>query len=452
MGAWISWSWPPGSWNSSRMMWVRPKPRSQSPAVSPAMPPPRIRASVVAADILPGSGRSRAAALRFRHEERALLHAAHLEAEMPRADRNLDRGGLEVALDRVGHRLREALLQSRHAGKLAHQPRDGSDPTDAVARRVRYRGRSEVGNEVVRAHSVHGDALEPDHLARRALVARGAKGTGLAPEGRRAFGEEIGGELRRDRVLRIPARIDPHRAQERGQRGDGLGTCGCPAPRIRGGLPVRADFLLEEILVLVDHGLVNAPFALVGYLVFPGSLGLDTRLGPAARDVLASAAPVRSPVAGTTPAAGRRRFGTRLLGRRLSLVLRVVLGISMSIARWILGGRLRTGWSGPAPASSTPASSRAHSPSSFASACRAESTNATCSSRGTPSSRAPSSISSRFTDRAKLFDFILRNTESGVTSASVFPGCTSAVAVIIPQSSSEAKSAFAIGVERGVPV
>src|SRR6267142_6900400 len=101
MGAWVSWIWPPGSGDSSRMRWVRPKPRSQRPAVRPAMPPPRIRASVVAADILPGSGRSRSAALRFRHEERALLHAAHLEAEMPCANRDFDRGGLEVALDGV---------------------------------------------------------------------------------------------------------------------------------------------------------------------------------------------------------------------------------------------------------------------------------------------------------------------------------------------------------------
>src|SRR5438046_1386178 len=138
MGAWISWSCPPGSGASSRIRCVRPKPRSQSAAVTPAMPPPRIRASVVAPDILLGVC-SRAAALRFRDEDRPLLNAPHLETEVPRADRDLDRRGLEIALDRVGDRLREALLQSRHAGKLAHPARDRSNSSDPVARPGRAR-------------------------------------------------------------------------------------------------------------------------------------------------------------------------------------------------------------------------------------------------------------------------------------------------------------------------
>ena len=82
----------------------------------------------------------------------------------------------------------------------------------------------------------------------------------------------------------------------------------------------------------------------------------------------------------------------------------------------------------------------------------ADNTNAACSSSGTPSSLAPSVISSRLTDRANSFFFILRSTESGVTSARVRPGWTSAVAVIKPHNSSTAKSALAMGVTRGVPV
>ena len=70
---------------------------------------------------------------------------------------------------------------------------------------------------------------------------------------------------------------------------------------------------------------------------------------------------------------------------------------------------------------------------------------------GTPSSAAPRSTSSRFTPRANPFDFIFFSTESTETSASVRFGCTSAVAVMSPHSSSTAKSAFAIGVTRGVP-
>src|SRR6267142_820230 len=118
-------------------------------------------------------------------------------------------------------------------------------------------------------------------------------------------------------------------------------------------------------------GDLRPPLVLLGFLVLPGSLGLDARLGPAARALLASAAPVGAPVVRACATAGRRRLGARLVGRRLRLALRVLFGISVSIARWVQGGRLRTGGSGPAPASSTPASSRAHSPSSLASACSA---------------------------------------------------------------------------------
>src|SRR5947199_3574228 len=330
MGAWISCSCPPGSWNSSRMRCVSPKPRSQSAAVSPVMPPPRIRASVVSADILSGSGGTGAATLRLRHEERALLHPAHLETEMPGADRDLDRSGLEVPLDRVGHGLGEALLQSRHAGKLTHQPRDGADPTDPVARHVHDRGRAEVGDEVVRAHAVDRDALESNRLARRALVARGAKGTGLAPEPRGALRQEIRGELRRDGVLGIPARIDAHRAKECRERRDRLGTGGRSAPRVRRGLPVGGDFLLVEVL-LVDHDLLHALLVAAMLLVAAALLRPLPLPAPAALPVSASAAPVRPSVVRPVSAPRGRRLRTRLLRRILLAVLREPLAVARGV-------------------------------------------------------------------------------------------------------------------------
>src|SRR5205814_6701440 len=73
------------------------------------------------------SGGSRANAACLGHEHRALLDTAHLETQVAGANLHLHRRGLEIPLDRVGHRLREALLQARHAGQLAHQARDRAD-------------------------------------------------------------------------------------------------------------------------------------------------------------------------------------------------------------------------------------------------------------------------------------------------------------------------------------
>src|SRR5206468_143528 len=106
-------------------------------------------------------------------------HAAHLEAKVSRADGHLDRRGLEIALDRVRHRLREALLQARNAGDLANEARDRADATNPIAGHVAHRRRSEIGNEMMRAHAVDGDPLEADRFPGVAPVSRRPEGAGL---------------------------------------------------------------------------------------------------------------------------------------------------------------------------------------------------------------------------------------------------------------------------------
>src|SRR5579864_498395 len=58
--------------------------------------------------------------------------------------------------------------------------------------------------------------------------------------------------------------------------------------------------------------------------------------------------------------------------------------------------------------------------------------NAMCSSRSTPRSRAPFTMSSRLTVRAKALSFIFLRTDFASTSANDFPGLTSAQAVMNP--------------------
>jgi len=128
---------------------------------------------------------------------------------MPRANLDLHGSGLEIALDRVGHGLREALLQPRHAGQLAHQSRDGADAADAVGGHEAHRDRAEVGNQMMGAHAVERDLFQPHVLAGVAAIARGPDRGRLAPQRGRALGQEIGGELGRDRVLGIAPGIDP---------------------------------------------------------------------------------------------------------------------------------------------------------------------------------------------------------------------------------------------------
>src|SRR5258706_5286113 len=246
----------------------------------------------------------------------------------------------------------------------------------------------------MRAHAVDRDPLEAHGLARAAAISRGTQGRGLAPQGGGALGQEVGGELGGDGVLGIAFRIDPQRAQEGREGRHGLGPGTGRGLGVGRDLAVSADLVLDELVFVLD----------------------------------------------------RPRLA---LGQRLLLVMRH-LGHGPRPALALRRNPARAAPS-PRPTPTAP-SPWAHRPSAPASARNASSTNATCSSSGRPRSRAPCSISSRFTDLAKLLLFILRITESGVASARVLPGCTRAVAVIMPQSSSEAKSALASGVTRGVPV
>src|SRR5579864_5457457 len=91
-------------------------------------------------------------------------------------------------------------------------------------------------------------------------------------------------------------------------------------------------------------------------------------------------------------------------------------------------------------------------PSSLAIGLSASMQKAMCSSRSTPKSFAPLTMSSRFTLRAKALSFILFRTDFTSTSASDLLGLISATAVMNPASSSQAKSAFSIGVSRGTPL
>src|SRR2546428_12208393 len=61
-------------------------------------------------------------------------------------------------------------------------------------------------------------------------------------------------------------------------------------------------------------------------------------------------------------------------------------------------------------------------------------------------------MSSRFTLRANALSFIFFRTDFASTSASDFPGFTSAHAVMNPASSSQANRALSIGVSRRTPV
>src|SRR5438552_1863315 len=115
---------------------------------------------------------------------------------------------LEVALDRVGQSLGEALLKSRDAGDLPNEPRDRPDAANPVGGDVAYGDRAEIGHEVMRAHAVDGNALETDRLTRAPTVARGSQRSRLSAERRGGLGEKIGGELRGDRVLGIAPGID----------------------------------------------------------------------------------------------------------------------------------------------------------------------------------------------------------------------------------------------------
>jgi hypothetical protein len=76
--------------------------------------------------------------------------------------------------------------------------------------------------------------------------------------------------------------------------------------------------------------------------------------------------------------------------------------------------------------------------------------NATCSSKSTPSSSAPSRTSSRFTPAAKLGCFSFFFTDFGAMP-SMPVGLTSAQAAMKPESSSTAYSVFAIRLSRGTP-
>src|SRR5580698_10570187 len=64
--------------------------------------------------------------------------------------------------------------------------------------------------------------------------------------------------------------------------------------------------------------------------------------------------------------------------------------------------------------------------------CNVPMQNAMCSSRSTPRAAAPLTMSSRFTLRAKALSFIRFRTDFASTSASDFPGLTSAQAVMNP--------------------
>ena len=91
-------------------------------------------------------------------------------------------------------------------------------------------------------------------------------------------------------------------------------------------------------------------------------------------------------------------------------------------------------------------------PSSFATVFIASMQNAMCSSRSTPKSAAPFTMSSRCTLRAKALSFIFFRTDLASTSASDFPGFTSAQAVMNPASSSQANRVFSIGEMRATPL
>ena len=90
------------------------------------------------------------------------------------------------------------------------------------------------------------------------------------------------------------------------------------------------------------------------------------------------------------------------------------------------------------------------SSSSSARSSSAAITNARCSSKSTPSSSAPSRSSSRFTAAAKAGVFIFFLTDFGVRPW-IPVGRTYAQAMMKPDSSSTANSAFSIGVSRETP-
>src|SRR5215831_7233617 len=75
-----------------------------------------------------------------------------------------------------------------------------------------------------------------------------------------------------------------------------------------------------------------------------------------------------------------------------------------------------------------------------------------CSSRSTPRSRAPFTMSLRFTLRAKALSFNLFFTDLESSSARDLLGFTSVAAVINPANSSQANKVFSMGVSRVTPV
>src|SRR5207249_11451336 len=99
--------------------------------------------------------------------------------------------------------------------------------------------------------------------------------------------------------------------------------------------------------------------------------------------------------------------------------------------------------------SGPPAGAHGFSPSSCAIGFRASRTNSTCSSKGTPSTSAPATSSSRCTPRAKALSFIFLRTVLASTALRDLSGLTRAQAMMKPHISSTAYSALRAFVSRG---